>query len=140
MSSPPRAGDVLPDLAIEMTPTRVVAGAIATRDFMPVHHDHTYAASQGSPEIFLNIISTNALCSRFVTDWAGPEAMLRGLSIRLGLPAYAGSTITFTGMVTGVKQQGDEHVIDIDLRAATDLGDHATGTATVTLPTNSQLA
>lgn len=134
MSPPPQPGDALPNLSVEMTPTRVMAGAIATRDFMPVHHDHAYAASQGSPEIFLNIISTNALCSRFVTDWAGPDAMLTRLAIRLGLPAFAGSTLTFTGSVTGVERRGHEHVVDLELRAATDLGDHATGTATVTLP------
>lgn len=134
MSPPPQPGDRLPDLAVAMTPTRIVAGAIATRDFMPVHHDHAYAASQGSPEVFLNIISTNALCSRFVTDWAGPEAMLTRLAIRLGLPAFAGSTLTFTGSVTSVERRGDEHVVDLELRAATELGDHATGTATVTLP------
>ena len=134
MSPLPQPGDRLPDLAVTMTPTRIVAGAIATRDFMPVHHDHAYAASQGSPEIFLNIISTNALCSRFVTDWAGPDAMLTRLAIRLGLPAFAGSTLTFTGSVTDVERRGDELVVELELRAATDLGDHATGSATVTLP------
>ena len=134
MSAAPRPGDALPDLAVDLTPTRIVAGALATRDFMPVHHDHAYAAAQGSPAIFLNIISTNALCSRFVTDWAGPDAMLTRLSIRLGLPAFAGSTLTFSGSVTAVERRGDEHVIDLELRAATDLGDHSTGTATVTLP------
>lgn len=134
MSAPPQPGDSLLPLSVEMTPTRIVAGALATRDFMPVHHDHAYAASQGAPEIFLNIISTNALCSRFVTDWAGPDAMLTRLAIRLGLPALAGSTLTFTGAVTAVEQRGDEHIVELELRAATDIGDHATGTATVTLP------
>ncbi|MDP1804256.1 MAG: MaoC/PaaZ C-terminal domain-containing protein, partial [Acidimicrobiales bacterium] len=105
MSAAPRAGDALPELSVEITPTRVVAGALATRDFMPVHHDHAYAASQGAPEIFLNIISTNALCSRFITDWAGPDAMLNRLAIRLGLPAFAGSTHTFTGSITAVEER-----------------------------------
>lgn len=134
MSAAPRAGDALPELSVEITPTRVVAGALATRDFMPVHHDHAYAASQGAPEIFLNIISTNALCSRFITDWAGPDAMLNRLAIRLGLPAFAGSTLTFTGSITAVEERNGELVVDLELRAATDIGDHATGTATVTLP------
>ena len=79
-----------PTLAIDMTATRIVAGAIATRDFMPVHHDRDYANSQGAPDIFMNIISTNGYCSRYLTDWAGPDAMLKRLAIRLGVPGLPG--------------------------------------------------
>ena len=64
-------------MRIDVTATVVVAGAIATRDFMPVHHDRDYANSQGSPDIFMNIMTDNGYCSRFLTDWAGPEAMVR---------------------------------------------------------------
>ena len=48
-------------MTIDVTATLVVAGAIATRDFAPVHHDLSYANSQGSPEIFVNIITDNGL-------------------------------------------------------------------------------
>jgi len=47
---------------------------------------------------------------------------------------FPGSTLTFTGSVTGVEVAEDEDVIDVELRAATDLGDHVTGTARLTLP------
>jgi acyl dehydratase len=124
------AGDALPELAIEMTATRIVAGAIATRDFMPVHHDRDYANSQGAPDIFMNIISTNAYCTRYLTDWAGPDAMLKRLAIRLGVPVFPGSTLTFTGTVTEVR--GDE--VDVEFTASNDLGAHATGTATLLGP------
>ena len=50
-------GDALPALEIEVTATLIAAGAIATRDFMPVHHDRDYANSQGAPDIFMNILS-----------------------------------------------------------------------------------
>ncbi|HYF44956.1 MAG TPA: MaoC family dehydratase [Acidimicrobiales bacterium] len=129
-----KVGDELPEVALPMTATHIAAGAIATRDFMPVHHDRDYANSQGAPDIFLNIISTNAYCSRYLTDWAGPEAIVRKLAIRLGVPVFPGSTLTFTGTVTAVEAVGDEDVIDLELRAATDLGDHVTGTAQLTLP------
>ncbi len=129
-----RVGDELPPLVLSMTPTRIVAGAIATRDFMPVHHDRDYANSQGAPDIFMNILSTNAYCSRFLTDWGGPDAMVKRLSIRLGVPVFPGSTLTFTGTVTATTQVGDEGVVAIDLTARNELGDHVTGTAEVTLP------
>jgi len=128
-----KVGDELPPLSINVTATVVVAGAIATRDFMPVHHDRNYANTQGAPEIFMNILSDTAYCSRFLTDWAGPEAMIRKLSIRLGVPAFAGSTLTYTGTVTAVSQIGNEGIIEISLRATNDLGDHVSGVAVIGL-------
>ena len=128
------AGDTLPELAIPLTATRIVAGAIATRDFMPVHHDRAYAASQGAPDIFMNIISTNGFCSRYLTDWAGSDAVVKRLAIRLGVPAHPGSTLTFTGSVLTVERRDDEQFVEVEFRASNELGDHATGTATLTLP------
>lgn len=127
-------GDALPALELDMTATRIVAGALATRDFMPVHHDRDYAQAQGAPDIFMNIISTNGHLGRYLTDWAGPESLVRQLSIRLGAPVFPGSTLAFSGTVTSVDRQGDEVLVEVELRAATDLGDHATGTAVVALP------
>lgn len=123
------AGDKLPELVLPMTATRIVAGAIATRDFMPVHHDRDYANKQGAPDIFMNILSTNAYCLRYLTDWAGPDATLRNLSIRLGVPCMPNLTLTFTGEVAAV--DGDR--VEVTFRATNDLGDHATGTAVLQL-------
>lgn len=130
----PQVGDQLPELVLEMTATRVVAGAIATRDFMPVHHDRDYANQQGAPEIFMNILSTNGYCGRYLTDWAGPDALVRSLAIRLGVPVFANSTLRFNGTVTAVETTGDLQLVHVDLSASNDLGDHATGTAVVEIP------
>ena len=124
-------GDELPPMVIPVTPTRVVAGAIASRDFMPVHHDRDYANSQGAPEIFMNIMTDNAYCSRFLTDWAGPEAMVKRIAIRLGVPAHAGSKLEFTGSVTGKSRAGAEGIVEVEFRATNDKGDHLSGTATL---------
>src|SRR4029077_11381087 len=124
----------LTPMTIDVTATVVVAGAIATRDFMPVHHDRDYAASQGSPNIFMNIMTDNGYCSRFLTDWAGPEAMVRKVAIRLGVPAYAGSRREYTGTVTGKSQIDGEGVIEVEFRATNDSGDHLSGTAVIGLP------
>ncbi len=127
-------GDELPEMAIDITPTRVVAGAIATRDFMPVHHDRAYANSQGAPDIFMNILSDTAYVSRFLTDWAGPDAMIQRLSIRLGVPVFPGHVLRFTGAVTGLERDGDEGLVDLELRAVNELGEHVSGTARIGLP------
>jgi acyl dehydratase len=129
-----RVGDELPVMVIDVTPTRVVAGAIASRDFMPVHHDRDYANSQGAPDIFMNILSDTGYCSRFLTDWAGPDAMVKHLAIRLGVPVFPGHTLTFTGEVTAVARDGDEGIVEVELRAINELGEHIGGTAKIGLP------
>lgn len=127
-------GDRLPDLVIEVTATRIVAGAIASRDFMPVHHDRAYANSQGAPDIFMNILSDTGYCSRFLTDWAGPEAMIRRLAIRLGVPLFPETVLTYSGSVTAVRAEGGEGIVEVELTASTHLGDHVTGIAVLSLP------
>ena len=72
MTTLPTVGDSLPELVVPITPTRIVAGAIASRDYQDVHHDVPAAREQGSPDIFMNILTTNGYVGRYVTDWAGP--------------------------------------------------------------------
>ncbi len=129
-----RVGDTLPALVIDVTASVIVAGAIATRDFMPVHHDRDYANAQGAPDIFMNILSDTAYCSRFLTDWAGPEAMVKKLAIRLGVPVFPGSTLTYAGTVTGSWKTDDEGMVEVELRASNNLGDHVSGTAVLSVP------
>ena len=121
-------------MEVELTHTIIAATAIATRDFMPVHHDRDYANAQGAPDIFMNILSSNAYCSRFLTDWAGPEAMVRKIAIRLGVPAYAGSMLEYAGTVTGKSQVDGEGLVEVEFRATNDQGDHVSGTAVIGLP------
>ena len=133
-SSEIAVGDELPTFELPVTSTVIVAGAIASRDFMPAHHDAEFAKAQGAPDLFMNIMTTNGYVSRFVTDWAGPEAMVRKIAIRLGAPAVPGQPLRFSGQVTGMSSEGDECVIELAVRAANDLGDHATGSVVVSLP------
>ena len=119
------APGALPELAIKVTPTVVVATAIATRDFYPVHHDHDMAVRSGSKDIFLNILTTTGLMQRYVTDWAGPDAVVRAVSIRLGVPCCAGDTLTFAGRAASAEPDGEQVVSVI---GACSLGDHVTGT------------
>ena len=114
----------LPELVLDVTPTLVVATAIATRDFYPVHHDRDFAVRGGSKDIFLNILTTTGLVQRYVTDWAGPEAMVRAVSIRLGVPCYAGDTLTFSGQAS-TEGNGDQVIA---VTGSCSLGNHVTGT------------
>jgi acyl dehydratase len=140
VSAPPRArtlrwsevspGDELPALEIPITPTVIVAGAIASRDYQDVHHDRDLAVARGSRDIFMNILTTNGYVGRFVSDWAGPEALLVQVDIRLGAPNYPGDTMTLTGRVAS-KQDG---VVRVEITGANELGNHVTGSVDLTLP------
>jgi len=127
-------GPKLPDFDLDVTATRVVAGAIASRDFMPVHHDRDYAQSQGAPDIFMNILTTNGYVARYLTDWAGPQAELKKIDVKLGAPAVPGKTLRFRGQVIRETRVADERVVEVAVSAANDLGPHATGRAELTLP------
>ena len=123
-------GDELPPLDVHLTRTLIVATAIASRDYQDVHHDPELARDRGSKDIFMNILSTNGFVGRFVTDWAGPDAVLRRVSIRLGVPNYPGDTMQMTGRVTA-KRSG---LVEVEVRGTNGTGDHVTGTVELTLP------
>ncbi len=123
-------GTELPPLTIEATPTFVVSTALATRDFQDVHHDRDAAVRRGSKDIFLNILTDTGLVQRFVSAWAGPEALIRSIKIRLGVPCYAYDTLTFTGRV--VSCEGRDAVVAVS--GVDSLGEHVAGTVEVTLP------
>ncbi|WP_371616761.1 MaoC family dehydratase [Streptomyces sp. NBC_00454] len=124
-------GDTLPPLEIPVTRTLIVAGAIASRDYQDVHHDAELAREKGSPDIFMNILTTNGLVGRYITDHLGPAAVLRKVAIRLGAPNYPGDTMTLTGTVTAL----DGDTAEIRVIGANGIGHHVTGTVTVTLDT-----
>jgi acyl dehydratase len=127
-------GDEVTTLEIPITTTMIVAGAIASRDFMPVHHDRDYAKQQGSPNLFMNILTTNGYCVRFLTDWAGPEAMVKNLSIRLGVSCFPDDPLRFTGSVTEkIAGSNGENFVNVAFKGSNSLGDHVSGTATLSL-------
>jgi hypothetical protein len=125
-----QVGDEVPTLVIPLTRTLIVATAIASRDYQDVHHDPGLAQERGSPDIFMNILSTNGFVGRFITDWAGPDAILKSVKIRLGAPNHPGDTMTMTGKVSA-KHDG---VVEVQIRGANEIGDHVTGTVAVELP------
>ena len=124
-------GDELPPLDVPITRTAIVAGAIASRDYQDVHHDAALARQRGSKDVFMNILTTNGYVGRFVTDWAGPDAVLKKVAIRLGAPNYPGDTMHMTGRVTAM---GDDGQVDVEIRGANSLGDHVVGTVSLVLP------
>ncbi|MDN4172150.1 MaoC/PaaZ C-terminal domain-containing protein [Nocardioides sp. SOB77] len=123
-------GEVLPPQDVPLTRTMIVATAIASRDYQDVHHDPDLAAARGSRDIFMNILTSNALAERYVRDWAGPAARVRRIRIRLGVPNHPGDTMTLTGEVASV----DGPQVEVAVRGENSLGTHLSGSVTVEVP------
>jgi acyl dehydratase len=126
-------GDKLPAQAIDVTTGLVVGGALATRDFEPVHHDKAVAQAAGLPDIFMNILTSQGLMTRFATDWSGPEAVVKSLDIRLGAPNLPGMVMTVTGEVSAKNEETG--VVDITVTGENNIwGMHMQGTVQLALP------
>lgn len=124
-------GDCLPELAIDVSTSLIIATAIATRDYQNVHHDRDQAVALGSKDIFMNILTTNGLVGRFVTDWIGPAAELREVNIRLGVPNYAGDSMLLSGSVTDKREEEGDWLLGIEVVGSNSLGQHVTAQVTV---------
>ncbi|MEU6132574.1 acyl dehydratase [Saccharopolyspora sp. NPDC047091] len=114
-----------------MTPTFIVSSALATRDFQDVHHDRDLAQAKGSADIFVNILTSTGLAQRYVTDWAGPEALVRGVAVRLGAPCYAHDVLALFGQVLSRSDDGE---FEVEVLGRNGLGEHLRGTVRVALP------
>ncbi|NLP64887.1 MaoC family dehydratase [Paraburkholderia sacchari] len=125
-------GDDLPELNVPVSVTSIVASAIATRDFHPVHHDVDYARAAGSKSIFMNILTTNGYVERYVREWGGPGSRPLSIQIRLGEPNYPGDVMKLTGSVTA-RSEGDERWVDVAVRGANSRGAHVLGSVRIAL-------
>lgn len=122
-------GTVLPELKLHGDPTFIVSTALATRDFQDVHHDRDKAQAKGSKDIFVNILTDTGLVERYITDWAGPSAIIKSIGLRLGVPWYAYDTVTLSGEVTAV----DEGLVTVKVFGRNSLGDHVIANVTLTV-------
>ena len=125
-----KVGEELPDLDLETTATIVAGGAMASRDYTPVHHDKAAAVSQGLPDMFMNILTTQGICSRYVTDWAGPDAIVTRVRTKLGGPNMPGDTLKIRGKV--VSAEGT--TAEVEVAGNNAWGNHVTATFTLELP------
>ncbi len=122
-------GDALPPLDLKITPTLVAGGALASRDYTPVHHDRDAAVAQGLPDMFMNILTTQGLCSRYVTDWAGADAIVTRVRTKLGGPNMPGDLLKLRGKVVAKNEKS----VDVEVSGHNAWGNHVTATFTLKL-------
>src|SRR5215470_14160360 len=96
-------GDQIPELRYDVSATTVVLGALATRDWRPMHHDHDFAVNRnGTKDIFLNTPNQAAWFERYITDWSGPRGRLGRMTFRMKGSVFPGDTMRLDAVVEDV--------------------------------------
>lgn len=126
-------GDKLQPVDIDITTALIVSGALATRDFQPVHHNKGEAQAIGMPDVFMNIMTSQGLMTRYATDWSGPEAVVNAVNLGLGAPNIPGMVMTMTGEVSSIDAASGKVVVTI-IGENNIWGMHMQGSVTLTLP------
>jgi acyl dehydratase len=112
----------LPPLRIAVTPTLIIAAALATNDFEKIHHDRDLARSRGLNDIIMNVLTSCGLAIRYVTDWAGPATRIKRISTQLKAPTYPGDTLTLSGWSDPPSEPGSARQVHV--RGTNSLGTH----------------
>jgi hypothetical protein len=123
-------GDKLPSLDIPIDRLGVAVCTTACGDFRAGHYDSDLARAIGTRDVFTDIPTSTGLTARYITDWAGPGARLRGVDVRLGVPFYAGDTLHLTGEITALAADG---CVTVKVDGQTETGPHIIATVEVAL-------
>ena len=126
-----RVGQELPSFNVPVSVTSVMATALATRDYQPVHHDLEKVQSLGNETVFTNTHTTAAYLEKLVMQWAGPDAFLKSLKLRLGVPNYAGDEMLLKGTVSATDPA--THRVTVAAVGSNSRGDHVTAELVVEL-------
>lgn len=127
-------GQTLPEYVRDITAALVVGGAIsATHDYADVHHDYHAARKAGADDVFMNILTTNGLIGKYLTDWTGPAGELKKISLRLAVPNYPGDRMSINGTVTKKYEENGQKLIEVEFVGKNKLGNHAAGKAIIAL-------
>ncbi len=128
-----KVGDSLPELSVDVSATTIVLGALASRDWRPMHHDYDFAVNRnGTRNIFLNTPNQAAWFERYLTDWTGPKGRMGRIRFRMKDSVFPSDTMVFAGSVSEVDREGGWVDLEMELTVG---GSVVTGcTARVALP------
>ncbi len=104
-------GAELPPASYHFTRLSLVKYCGASGDFNPIHWNERFAKAVGLPDLIAHGMFTMAQAGRYVTDWAGPGAVVVEFGVRFSAPVVVpdddrGATISVTGKV-GEKLEGN---------------------------------
>src|ERR1700736_5134036 len=105
----------------QVTRLSVVKYCGASGDFNVIHCNERIATSVGLPNVIAHGMFTMAQAGRYVTDWAGPRAMVVDFGVRFSSPVVVpdddiGATIEVSGTVED-KLDGNRVVLALTARS-----------------------
>lgn len=129
-------GQALPRLTHKVSATTVVLGALASRDWRPMHHDKEFATHRnGVQDIFLNTPNNAAWLERYITDWSGPLGRLGRLRFQMKKPVFPGDEMVFSGSVLRVSADDSGcHWVDLQLSVSVNDEQRTEGQARIAVP------
>ena len=128
-------GDEAPELSHVLTRTDLVAYAGASAVFNPMHHDEVKAVAAGQPSVFGHGMFSMGLLGTAVTDYVG-IGNVRRFQVRFAKQTWPDENLTSKIVVTAKRKEGDDHLVDLDVRLANGDGEEkVVGQATAVLPT-----
>lgn len=132
----PSVGEAIPAFWVkDVSSEKMKIMALLLRDPNPIHFDLGAVAAAGLGEREVN---QGGLTLGYVLDalvaWSGSRSAVRSLECRFTANVFAGDDVVVTGVVTAVRAEGGEHLVDCDVWA--DRGDGVravSGRATVAM-------
>jgi len=116
------AGAQIPAVSYPVTRLSLVKYCGASGDFNVIHWNERIARAVGLPDVIAHGMFTMAQAGRFVTDWAGPAAMMTEFGVRFSSMVVvpdddAGASIEVSGEVEE-KLDGNKVAIALTARSA----------------------
>jgi acyl dehydratase len=115
-------GAVMGEASFPATRLSLVKYCGASGDFNVIHWNERIAKAVGLPDVIAHGMFTMAQAGRFVTDWAGPGAVVTEFGVRFSSPVVVpdddvGATITVSGQVEE-KLDGNRVALALTARSA----------------------
>lgn len=127
-------GDTVPAVTLNVTLRRLIVNAAGGWDTFPGHYDRDYARANGHPDVFANTSLLLAFADRIITDWCGPRTRILRRKLVMGRPVYPGDRLMGVGEVTGRRQTGPSHLVDVAVELTVDGVRCAHAVATIDVP------
>lgn len=80
-----------------------------------IHYDAEYARTENYPDVLVQSHLHGCFLVQTIMDWAGPRARLRKFRWENRHLAVPGDVLTCTGVVTGVRDEGDVRLLECEL-------------------------
>lgn len=125
----------IPSQAVDLTIPIMVRWCAAAEIFRPDHYDYEYSVNVlGLPNAVGSGWWTQARLFKLLHDWAGDTGWVLRIRHEMRASLYPGSTLVFSGNVTGKSVKDGLGYVEIDLAVRQKDGVPVPGSATVVLP------